>query len=318
MTIYSKLPKPFLSLAPMEDVTDSVFRQIIAECGAPDLFYTEFTSVDGLFSKGRNAVIKRLQFCNKEKPIIAQIWGKIPENYYKAGELLKEMGFDGIDINMGCPVRKVIKNGCCSALIQNPTLASEIIKATQEGSNGLPVSVKTRIGFNKIVTEEWIGFLLSHNLDLLTVHGRTTSQQSDGENNWEEINKARELRDQVAPQTPIAGNGDVKSLSEAHLIATKYKLDGIMIGRGIFHNPFVFTQSKHIDQLSARERVDLLLKHARLFVATWGEKRNFQVLKRFFKIYVNNFEGAVELRAKLMETNSLGEVEVVCKSVTIE
>lgn len=316
MTIYSKLPKPFLSLAPMEDVTDTVFRQIIAECGAPDLFYTEFTSVDGLFSKGKNAVIKRLEFTQKEKPIIAQIWGKNPENYYKAGELLSEMGFDGIDINMGCPVRKVIKNGCCSALINNPNLASEIIKATQEGSKGLPVSVKTRIGFNKIVTEEWIGFLLGHNLDLLTVHGRTTSQQSDGECNWNEINKARILRDELAPNTLIAGNGDVISSIQAYKLASEFKLDGIMIGRGVFANPFVFTKDKHINTLSSIEKVNLLLKHSRLFVQTWGEKRNFQVLKRFFKIYINGFDGAVELRADLMDTDSLNQVEQICKKVT--
>jgi tRNA-dihydrouridine synthase len=211
LTTRNKLPKPFFVLAPMDDVTDTVFRQIVADCAPPDLFFTEFVNVDGLQSPGRKALLKKLQFTPKEQPLIAQIWGKNPENYFKTAQELIDMGFAGIDINMGCPIKDIVNNGCCCALINNRPLAVEIIKATQAGANGkLPVSVKTRLGFNEIDLS-WHKLLLEQGLDYLTIHGRTRRQMSKDENNWQAIEDIRKLRDKIAPATLIIGNGDVAS-----------------------------------------------------------------------------------------------------------
>src|SRR5436190_3288770 len=206
VNIWQSLKKPIYILAPMEDVTDTVFRRIVMQTGKPDLFFTEFTNVEGMFSKGDKKVNQRLQFTQKEKPIIAQIWGLKPENYFKAGKLLAEMGFDGIDINMGCPEKNIIKKGACSGLIHNPSLAKEIIHATKEAAGNLPVSVKTRIGFKEIQTEKWIGFLLEQNLAALTIHGRTAAEMSAVPAHWDEIGKAVERRSEKKLPTLIIGN----------------------------------------------------------------------------------------------------------------
>ncbi|HMS24044.1 MAG TPA: tRNA-dihydrouridine synthase family protein, partial [Candidatus Saccharibacteria bacterium] len=241
--IWNDLKKPIFVLAPMDDVTDTVFRQVIADCAPPDLYFTEFVNVDGLQSVGREKLMHKLRYTAKEKPIIAQVWGKNSDNYYKTTKDLIKMGFDGVDINMGCPVKAVVKDGCCVALVDNRILASEIIKATQKAAEGkIPVSVKTRIG-NKTTDMSWIEFLLTHNLDALTVHGRTGKQMSKVPADWHKIGEARELRDRLSPATKIIGNGDVMSRADGLKLADKYKLDGIMIGRGIFHDPFVFANS---------------------------------------------------------------------------
>jgi len=214
--IWQQLKKPIFILAPMEDVTDTVFRQIVLSLGKPDLFFTEFTNCEALLSKGKRRVEHRLQFTSLEKPIIAQIWGTKPEQFKKVAETLVDMGFDGIDINMGCPERSVVRQGACSALIKDHALTREIIQAVKEGSGGkLPVSVKTRIGFNEIQTEEWIGFLLEQDLASLTIHGRTVKEMSAVPAHWDEIGKVTLLRDQLNSNTIIIGNGDVMSLKEA-------------------------------------------------------------------------------------------------------
>lgn len=304
------LPKPIFSLAPMEDVTDTVFRRIILSCGKPAVFFTEFTNVDGMFSKGESVVTQRLQFEKEEKPLIAQVWGINPENYYRAAQKIVAMGFAGIDINMGCPQRDVTRHGACSALIKNHTLAQEIISATKEGiistSKDIPLSVKTRIGFSKIQTDDWIGFLLEQKLSLITVHGRTSAEMSKVPAHWDEIGKAVRLRNEMKKETRIFGNGDVVSLEEAKEKVLQYGLDGIMIGRGIFHNPWLFAGVDPITK-TVKERLELLKKHVRLYKATWGEKKHFQILKKYFKIYLNGFEGAGDMRAHFMETNSYEE-----------
>lgn len=289
----------------MDDVTDTVFRQIVADCAPPDLFFTEFVNVDGLQSPGRQALLKKLQFTAKEQPIIAQIWGKDPENYRKTADDLVRMGFAGIDINMGCPVKAVVKNGCCSALINNRELAVEIIKATQAGAAGrVPVSVKTRIGFN-VVDLTWPELLLRQNLDMLTIHGRTTKQMSAVPADWDMIGKVRELRDKLAPQTLVVGNGDVQSRARGLELAKKYQLDGVMIGRGIFHDPFVFAQDSPWPSQTKQQKVTLFAKHVNLFAETWkGQERNIATLNKFCKIYINGFDGAKELREELMAANS--------------
>lgn len=333
---WQKLPKPFFALAPMEDVTDSVFRQVVGWCSKPDVYFTEFTSVDGICSIGRDRVMHRLQFTQAERPIIAQLWGLIPQNYYTVAKMVVAMGFDGIDINMGCPERVVAKRGACAALIKNPTLAAEIIKATQAGAGNLPVSVKTRIGFTKIATDEWIGFLLKQNLDALTVHGRTAKEMSLVPAHWDEIAKTVTLRDKINPRTIILGNGDVADCADGNKKVKQYGVDGVMIGRGIFKNlwafdhsfviptgveesdtnqgykPVVVDPSTHArDDRSLLQMLTLLRRHMQLYVNTWGSKKNFLVLRRFFKIYVSGFPGASNLREKLMKTKSSADVEAI-------
>jgi nifR3 family TIM-barrel protein len=311
MNIWQKLTKPLMILAPMEDVTDTVFRRIVMDCGAPDLFFTEFTNVDGMASNGDPEVSKRLLKTDIEHPIIAQVWGMKPENYYAAAKRLVAMGYDGIDINMGCPQKAVTSRGACSALMKNKPLAKEIIEATKQGAGKLPVSVKTRIGYNKIILEDWLEFLLQQDLAALTVHGRTVAEMSRVPAHWDEIGKARELRDMIAPQTLIIGNGDVKTLQEAKEKAKQYSLDGIMIGRGIFDNPWLFNANIAIETISINQRIELLTKHVQLYDETWENRKNFQILKKYFKIYISNFPGAQDLRTKLMETNTRKEVEDV-------
>ncbi len=309
MSIYSQLPKPFFALAPLDDVTDVVFRSIVADCARPDLFFTEFVNVDGLQSPGRDRLIHRLKVVSSDKPIIAQIWGKTPDNYYKTAKELIDMGFAGVDINMGCPDKAVVKNGCCVALINNRPLAKEIIEATKAGVEGkLPVSVKTRLGFNE-VDFTWHEFLLAQKLDLLTIHGRTKSQMSKVPANWEAIGHIRELRDQINPNTIIVGNGDVMNLDQGRELADKYKLDGIMIGRGIFNDPFLFENNSHWPNVSKEEKIALYAKHIQLFADTWKNKeRSMNTLKKFGKVYINNFEGSKELRDQLMQSNSIEEL----------
>ena len=307
-----KLPKPIAVLAPMEDVTDTVFRRLIGSCGRPDVFFTEFTSTDGMFSPGRDAVIKRLEFTQEERPLVAQIWGNNPELYFKAGKDIAEMGFDGLDINMGCPVAKIIKQGHCSGLIQNKPLAKELVLAAMEGAGKVPVSVKTRIGYREIETEEWAGFLLELNPAALTIHGRTAKQLSKVPANWDEIGKVAALRKSMGSKTVIIGNGDVQSREEIELKHQQHGVDGVMVGRGIFHNPFLFAKSgtTHISQLSFEQKLQMLLSHTKSYTDRWGV-RHFGVMKKFFKIYIRDFHGATELREKLMHTNSYEEVESI-------
>lgn len=307
--IWQTLKKPMMILAPMDDVTDSAFRRLVSEIAKPDLFFTEFANVDGLFSAGNKSVMRKLYFTAEERPLIAQIWGNNPENYEKAAHLIVEMGFSGIDINMGCPERSVMKKGSCAALINNPELTQKIIAATKKGAGGkLPVSVKTRLGTNKIITGEWIGFLLEQDLDALTIHGRTAKEMSAVPAHWDEIGKAVKLRDSLEKQTVIIGNGDVRSMEEAKEKVTQYGIDGVMVGRGVFENVWVFDPNKNPETVPTKERMALLLRHMELFAETWQGQKNFHILKKFFKIYVKGFEGASDVRVALMECKTPEEV----------
>lgn len=311
-----QLPKPLLVLAPMDDVTDTVFRQVVASTAAPDLYFTEFVNVDGLQSIGREKLLPKLQFTDKEKPIIAQIWGREPENYYKTTLELKEMGFAGVDINMGCPDKAVVKNGCCSALINDRERAGEIIRAVQKAAGeDFPVSVKTRIGFGEIDLT-WIEFLLGFKLNMLTVHGRTTREMSKVPAHWDVIGRCRELRDQLSPDTQIVGNGDVLSRQQAEQLAEQYQLDGIMIGRGIFEDPFVFAAQSPWQAYSKQQKLDLFKKHIDLFAETWQHnERKLHTLNKFCKIYVNGFDGAKELREKFMNAQTIQELGDIWRTV---
>ena len=302
-----KLPKPFFILAPMDDVTDTAFRQIVADCAPPDLFFTEFVNVDGLQSAGREHLLPKLKITDdKEKPIIAQLWGLKPENFYKTTKELAAMGYAGVDLNMGCPVKTVIKNGACAALINNRPLAGEIIEATKEAAgDSLPVSVKTRVGFTT-VDMDWIEFLLSTKiLDMLSIHGRTAKQMSKVPANWDLIGQAVGLRDSLSPSTLIVGNGDVMDRQEGKRLAAKYSLDGIMIGRGIFHDPFIFSQKSPWQEWTKEQKLALFARHIRLYLDVYQDgQRRFEALRKFCKVYINGFDGAAELRAEFMSTTS--------------
>lgn len=312
------LPKPFFALAPMEDVTDTVFREIVAGMADPEylqILFTEFTSVDGMnHPVGKIRVGERLFVSESERKLlkqknirlIAQIWGKRPELYFKiAREITQEYDFDGLDINMGCPVKKVVKNGCCSALIDQPSLAKEIILATKEATH-LPVSVKTRTGLKTHDTEKWMITLMETKPAAVILHGRMQKQQSEGLADWDEIAKGAKIRNQLSPETKFIGNGDVISISQGIELTEKYGVDGIMIGRGIFHNPWFFNPNQPLPDKS--EKLKQLLLHTQLFEKNWGDLKNINILKRFYKIYTNGFAGAAGLRALLMEAKTYPEV----------
>jgi tRNA-dihydrouridine synthase len=316
---FSNLPQPFLVLAPMDDVTDTVFRQIVAGCAAPDLFFTEFVNVDGLQSPGRAKLLKKLQFTSVDTPLVAQLWGLKPENFRAVaqqiadGTLARELGlaqgvnFVGVDLNMGCPAKGEVQNGACAALMNNRGLAGEIIQATLDGAGGFPVSVKTRLGFNEIDLT-WHEFLLRFKLNMLTIHGRTKREMSKVPAHWDEIGRVRELRDSLAPGTLIIGNGDVGSRGEAEKLAEQYGLDGIMIGRGIFHDLDAF--AARASERSPKERLAILERHLQLY-EQWGSNKPFHILRKFFKIYVAGWPGAAELRARLMEAADSAQVREI-------
>lgn len=310
--IWQNLPRPFFVLAPMDDVTDVTFRQLVEEIAPPDLFMTEFVSTDGLQSPGRTNTLERLRLWRAgATPTIAQIWGNDPELYLKSARDIAELGgFAGIDINLGCPEKGIVARGCCGGLIGNANRVAELIAAVKEGAPNLPVSVKTRLGINQIITEDWIGFLLTQDLAAITLHGRTVREMSKVPAHWDEIAKAVKLRDETGAATIMIGNGDVLSQVQGVKLAKETGIDGIMIGRGIFHDPFIFDPSSSTDMPA--ERIDILLRHLALY-EHWGRTKPFQTLKKFFKIYIHSWPGAAELRAKLMDAATPEDVRAILK-----
>ena len=313
---WQKLDKPFFVLAPMANVTDFAFRQIVAKCGRPDVFYTEFLSCDGI-AHDKTRFEKELFFEKSEEPIVVQFFSSKPENFYKCAQLAQELGYDGIDINMGCPDRSVEKQGAGAALIKNPKLAQEIIKETKRGAGNLPVSVKTRIGYNKIITKEWMSCLLETEPAAIAIHGRTRKEMSLVPVHWDEINLASEMT--KSAETLIIGNGDVADLKDAKQKANDYGLDGIMVGRGIFANPWFFNENINMTDIKPEQRIKLMLEHINLFIKLWGPDKNFDAMKKFFKVYISgprsaegfgetSWPGAKELRIKLMTAKNKQEV----------
>lgn len=304
-SFWKKIKKPIVVLAPMADVTDVAFREMFVKYGKPDVFWTEFVSADGLNSKGRKNLEIDLLKTEKQKPIVAQLFTSNPGNMFKAAELVKKLGFDGIDINMGCPDRSIEKQGAGADMIRNKVVANEVIAAAKK--SGLPVSVKTRIGYNKDEIDTWIRNLLEQDLEVLTIHLRTRKDMSDVPAKWELIKKILKLRDLISKDTLIIGNGDVKSIKEAREKIEKYGVDGVMIGRGIFGNPLVFNKKRDITEVSVKEKLELLLEHTEKFDKMLSEK-SFLIMRKHYKAYSSGFLGAKELRISLMKTNSRAEV----------
>ena len=303
---WRELPRPFFVLAPMEDVTDVVFRHVVSEAGRPDVFFTEFTNTESFcHPEGVHSVRGRLTFTEDEQPIVAHIWGDKPEHFREMSIGMAEMGFKGIDLNMGCPVANVATKGKGSGLILRPETAAEIIQASKAG--GLPVSVKTRLGYSEIDEwRKWLKHVFQQDIANLSIHLRTRREISKVDAHWELIGEIKKLRDEIAPNTLLTINGDIPDRKTGLELAEKYGIDGIMIGRGIFHNPYAF--EKEPREHTSAELLDLLRLHLDLFDKySQEETRLFKPLRRFFKIYVRGIRGASELRHQLMSTNTTDE-----------
>jgi len=334
-SFWNGLSKPFFALAPLADVTDAAFRRIIAKYGKPDVMFTEFTSADGLFlggEKARAVLMKDLIFTEAERPIVAQFFTANPERMEKAAALAREFSFDGVDINMGCPDRSVEKQGAGAALIKNKACALELIAAAKEGAaqsvsgrrNELPVSIKTRLGYNKNELEEWLLALLSAKPAAITLHARTRKEMSKVPAHWDQIKRAVEIRDSAGSETLIIGNGDVLDIHDAKQKAEESGADGIMLGKAVFGNPWLFLSrpgpglNKKSWKPSMKEKLTVLVEHTKFFEQLLGDMKNFAVMKKHYKAYVRGFDGARELRTELMEANTADEVEALVHSFTKE
>ena len=323
MNFWEKLPTPFFVLAPMADVTDASFRRMIAKysahtradgtTGGPDVMWTEFVAADGLMRatpEGKAKLLADLIFAEEERPIVAQLFSSNPEYMEAAARLCKELGFDGIDINMGCPDQSIEKQGCGAAMIKNPANARAIIQAAKRGAGDLPISVKTRVGYNQEEIDTWIPELLKEDIAALTIHARTRKEMSKVPAKWEYVSRVVALRNKLAPSVCIIGNGDVESLADAQEKVATFGPDGIMLGRSIFANPWLFHPEKDLSTVSLEERLTVMVEHTALF-ATLLPHKNFAIMKKHYKAYVNGFPGAAELRHKLMEQNSPEDIKQV-------
>jgi len=309
-SFWNELPKPFFILAPMEAVTDVVFRHVILAAGRPDVFFTEFVNTASYCNpKGTQSTRGRLAFTDDEHPMVAQIWGKNPEDFRQMAIGMKNEGFAGVDINMGCPAKDVVKSGGGSGLIRTPELAAEIIAAAKAG--GLPVSVKTRLGDVRLDEfTDWLTHILKQDIVNLTIHLRTRKEMSKVPAHYELIAAIKKLRDEVAPQTLLTINGDIRDREHGEQLVAEYGVDGVMIGRGVFSNPFAFaSQEQAATDDKKQQLLSLLDMHLDLFdkYSVELEPRKYDPLKRFFKIYVREFDGASELREKLMHTKTTDE-----------
>ena len=305
--MWNKQTSPFLILAPMEGATDLVFRQVILKAGRPDIFFTEFTNVSSYASeKGRENALERLKIGPNENPIVAQIWGKNPEHFKETASALEGLGFDGLDINMGCPDKNVNKAGGGAAMIKTPELAVECIKSAKSATS-LPVSVKTRLGFTYLDEyQTWLSALLKQDLAALTVHLRTRKEMSKVSAHYELVPEIIKLRNTIAPKTKLIINGDIKNRQMAEQLKLKYPgVDGFMIGRGVFENPYCFTNYEP----TTEDLKNLFLYHLDLFDRE--SRMPFETLKHFFKVYFHGTPGSAELRNKLMAGKTTTELREI-------
>ncbi len=304
------MPRPFFALAPMEDVTDAAFRLLIASYADPSIprvFFTEFTAADGLVladEKGQRRLKKKLEYSEGERPIVAQLFTANPERMEAAARLCADLGFDGVDINMGCPVNEVVATGCGAAMIKNPPLAREIIRAVKRGAPNLPVSVKTRVGYNEVELETWLPELLAENPAAVTLHARTRKEMSEVPARWEHVARAVEIRNALDSSALIIGNGDVADLTDAREKIAATKCDGAMLGRAVYGNPWIFTEND-VKTKTPQEKMAALVEHISLFQEHMSGFQNDAVMKRHFKAYIGGWDNAKELRQSLMEAESL-------------
>ena len=313
---WARLNRPFTVLAPMEDVTDTVFRQVVAGQFAPDVFMSEFINAREYFHKKRKFARQRAHIDPAEafRPLVAQIWGNDPEAYRKIIPILLASGFDGIDINMGCPAEKVVRRGECSGLIDRPSQAGELIMAAREAAGSAPVSVKTRLGVKAAKTEEWAAFLLGFDLPVLAIHGRIAAQMSEGEADWAAVRRVRELRDEMGKATLVVGNGDLFSAADLDRRAAETGVDGLMVGRGIFRDLNIFDRTRPHRSFEAapwEERRRVMVRHTEEQRRVWGGVKGFDMLKSFYKVYTRGPEEYLVLRDRLFQTRNYDEALVV-------
>jgi tRNA-dihydrouridine synthase len=339
----------------MADVTDPAFRRMIAKysahersdgtVGGPDVMWTEFVSADGLAlapEEGRKKLAADLIYSTEERPIVAQLFTSRPENMERIARQCRELGFDGVDINMGCPDSSIEKQGAGAAHIKNPELAIEVIEAAMRGAGhhegGIPVSVKTRLGYNSDILDEWLPKILSTNPAAVTVHARTRKDMSNVPARWERVARAVAIRDEVGSTARIIGNGDALTLEDARAKADGSGADGVMIGRALFGNPWFFHPTRRLplrltalpthgvnrdtimtvdtsaafEYVSLEERLGVMIEHTKLYEELLPHK-SFAIMKKHFKAYVGGFEGAHELRARLMEATNSAEIEQIVR-----
>ena len=310
MDFWSQFKPGFSCLAPMEGVTDIAFRQVVAKASRPDIFFTEFTNVNSYTSeKGRHNALERLRFLPEEQPIVAQIWGKNPEMFAETAKAVKELGYQALDINMGCPERHVVATGGGSGMIRTPELAKEIIRAAK--TVDIPISVKTRLGYSSIdEREKWLTNILEEHPAALTIHLRTKKEMSKVAAHYELVPEIVALKNSISPETKLIINGDIENVIDGQKFIEQ-GADGIMIGRGVFKNPFCFEREPK--EHTRSELLELMNLHLDLYEQY--EMRPYDPLKRFFKIYVNNFPGASEIRDQLMQTKSIEEARAILKAL---
>ncbi len=356
MNFWQKLrqqKQPFFCVAPMADVTDAAFRRLISTYGKPDVIWTEFVSANGLMSKGREILSRDLEYSDIERPIVAQLFSSDPVMMEGAAKLAAELGFDGIDINMGCPDKTIEKQGAGAAMIKDPAAAIAVIDAAKRGiaaaGRDIPLSVKTRVGYNAVQIDEWIPLLLSSGIAALTVHARTRKDLSLVPAQWEYLKQVVALRDQIAPETVIIGNGDVVSLADGRAKAHSSGVDGVMVGRALFGNPWFFDPTREVvatlpkrsmfyklpfigrwfetkrkapvsttNPITTAERLRVLVEHTKLFEELLGDIKSFAIMKKHYKAYCAGFKGAKELRIQLMETKNSGEVEILVEKFLVQ
>jgi nifR3 family TIM-barrel protein len=317
--------KPIIATAPMEDVTDTIFRAVLLNDAKPDtvnMVFTEFVPTDGLCHEvGQEKVSHRMVISPQEKDLldkheivtVVQIWGANPDKFRESVKHIEEhYNFDAFDINMGCPMKKIMKQSGGAALIETPDLAKEIVYSVKE-STAKPVSVKTRTGLNQHSTEDWIAHILETKPDMLTLHGRTRKMMYKGLADWDEIQKAAEMTKAALPDSLFLGNGDILSVEQGYDYSEKYKVDGVMIGRGLMSNPYMFAETP-LSEKSIEERTALLMKHAEMFCGFWGEEKSFNILKKFFKAYISDFQKASEIRHQLMQAKSFETLSEIIKT----
>ncbi len=330
MSLFHKLKKqkphrPLFVLAPMADVTDIAFRTVIQEAGSPDVFWTEFVSADGLVRatpEGKEKLKKDLLFSKEQHPIVAQLFTANPDHMFQAVTLCRELGFDGVDINMGCPDKTIEKQKCGSAMIKHPDLAKAVIEAakkaaTVDGVRDFAISVKTRVGYNKPELDTWMPVLLDAEVDLITIHARTRKDMSKVPANWEYVRQVVEMRDVWAKAHPdkqaplIFGNGDVETVRDGYDRVLESGADGVMIGRAMFGNPWFFRDMETPDDVQVptrKERIETLARQVELFDTYLRDAKSFAVMKKFFKTYMTGFDDAPEIRKVIMEMETAGEV----------
>ena len=311
---WNKLEKPFFVLAPLANVTDASFRQHIIRYSRPDVLWTEFVSADGLCHPiGQKALLQDLVFQDNERPIVAQLFTAHPDKMREAARIVAELGFDGIDINMGCPDKNVMKQGAGASCMKDPDNAVALIQAAKKGvedvGKNIPVSVKTRLGFNEDVLESWLPKLLSAEPAALTLHARTKKDMSKVPARWERVKRAVEIRDALGSKTLIIGNGDVTSMADARAKVAETGCDGVMFGRAIFGNPWLFDEEKK--EVTVAEKIAAALVHTEMYLEHWQGRKSFELMKKFYRAYINNFLLAKELRAEMMEKKSFEEIKEV-------